>query len=210
MTGGSCGGFTVQKEQLILATSNGLYKSNASQDPGNGIIDANDQSQSAWELVEGTENRCFDGIGFMDVPIHHTVWPFNVADAGHFRAYDRSDINQLSGTGDIDGTFADIGTFEPESLNAHSCECTFKTLYPITYFWSDGARRFFVINRTSASAPGTQLAVLPFDVEEWNIHQFSPLANATLEQFRAVNWIRNIGATGLVIAGTKRGVVGLE
>lgn len=199
------------KEQLILATSNGLYQSNADQNPGDGIIDATNQLNANWEVIDGTDEMAFDGIGFMDVPIAYTVWPISVADSSHhFKTFDRSDIDQLSGTGNADGTAAEIGIFEPESFNADSCNCAFNTLYPITYFWSDGGRRFFLINRTTASAPGSQIAVLPFNVDDWNIHKFTPLANATLEQFRSINWIRSIGATGLIIAGTNRGVVALE
>lgn len=200
-----------QKEQLILATSDGLFTSNANQNPGNGIIDATNQTDANWELIEGTDSVCFDHIGFIDVPVQHTVWPSNVADSrAAAKTFDRSDINQLSGTGNLDGTIAEIGTFEPEFFNADSDNRAFETLYPITYFWSDGGRRFFLINRTTAAAPGSQIAVLPFEVEDWNVRQFLPLFNPALERYRSINWIRNFGATGLIIAGTNQGVVGLE
>jgi hypothetical protein len=202
---------TPTKEQLILATSDGLFQSNADQNPGNGIIDATSQSDANWELINGTDGTAFNGIGFMDVPTAYTVWPISIADSNHhFRTFDRSNINQLSGTGNADGTQAEIGTLEPEFFNANSSNCAFNTLYPITYFWSDGGRRFFLINRTTSGAPGAQIAVLPFNVDESNIQQMTPLANAAFQQFRSANWIRSIGATGLIIAGTNQGVVGLE
>lgn len=205
-----------QKEQLILATSTGLYQSNANQNPGDGIIDATNQTEAAWELIPGTENICFDGIGFIDAPIEHTVWPISVADACQCRkkTFDRSDIDQLSGTGNLRGTIAEIGEFEPPFFNAQpSCNrnCKkFETLYPITYFWSDGGRRFFIINRTTSGSSRTQLAVMPFEVQEWNVYQFEALFNTSLQQFRAINWVRNMGASGLVMAGTNKGVIGLE
>lgn len=200
-----------QKEQLILATSTGLYKSNADQTAAaRGIIEATDQALALWELVDGTANTLFNGIGFIDTPISDTIWPISVADAFNHKTFDRSDINQLSGSGNDTGTAAEIGTFEPEFFNALSANKKFNTLYPITYFWSDGGRRFFIINRTTSGAQSTQLAVMPFGVNEWSVQQFEPLFNPTLRQFRGINWVRDIGATGLVIAGTNRGVVGLE
>ncbi len=198
------------KEQLILATSNGLFKSNANQNPGNGIIDATNQTEALWELIDGTAGIAFDGIGTIDVPIEHTVWPFSIADARNFKTFDRSKIHQESGTGNIDGTQAEIGTYEPLDFNACSCFKKFKTLSPITYFWTDGERRFFIINRTMNGSLGTQIAVSPFDVTNWNVQQFEPLYNPFLQQFKQINFVRNIGATGLVVAGTNRGLIGLE
>lgn len=199
-----------EKEQLVLATSNGLYTSNARQNGRNGIIDATNQTQARWERVDQTEGVSFDGIGFVDTPIKHTVWPLSIANMCSCNTFDRSNLDQLSGTGNMDGSMSEIGEFEPFSFNACSCIDNFNTLYPITYFWSDGGRRFFVINRTTQCSCGTQLAVLPFEVTKWNIQQFSPLFNAILGQQKQINWVRNIGATGLVLAGTNRGVVGLE
>ncbi len=152
-----------------------------------------------------------NGVGGMDAPIRHTTWPFSVQDKNGFSTFDRGAIHQFSGIGDSGGTSIQYATFfDPNPFNANSTAAAFKTLDPIIYFFSDGGRRFFVYNRTTDPADQTKLGVLPFDVSDWNITQQTVLTDPTLTNERRFYWVRLIGPTGILLAGTENGVVGLQ
>ena len=204
-------------EQLILATSNGLYKSNAVQAQAQkGIANANNQTDSAWKLIANSQNTLFVGIGGIETPVRHTVWPFSMQDVDRFKTFDRSSIHQISGSEDPtlinQATRADqplIGTFNPLQFNAQNGE-NFATLDPITYFWSDGGRRFFIFNRIIDPTTQNRLGVIPFDVDTFNIAGPTILTHPILQKIQRFYWVQAIGTSGLVLAGTQKGVVGLE
>ncbi len=55
-----------------------------------------------------------------------------------------------------------------------------------------------------------KIGVLPFDISIWNIAQLDVLNNPTLNTISRFYWIKQIGATGILMAGTGNGVTGLE
>jgi hypothetical protein len=204
------------KEQLILATNQGLFRSNASQAGSASVATATTQAAANWELIvknslNTTAKTMFNGIGGMDTPVRQTTWPFSVQDQSGFNTFDRGSIHQYSGLGDSAGTDTDFATFfDPEQFNANSSLSAFKTLDPINYFFSDGGRRFFIFNRTFDPADQSKLAVIPYDVADWNITTPDILNDPTVANVRRFYWVRSIGPTGIVLAGTNKGVVGLQ
>ena len=104
-------------------------------------------------------------------------------------------------------------TFEPSFFNAIKRTHAFELIDPITYFWSDGARRFFIINRQQDPATRNRLMSFPFNTLEWRVCApgqqillFDPYVVATKRFF----WVKQIGVTGILMAGTNDGVIALE
>jgi hypothetical protein len=203
---------TGSTEQLVLSTTRGLYQSTKS----GGVQAAANQTDASWQLVNNSGNNFYLGIGGMNtsIPIAppSTVWPFNLQDPLGFKTFNRGSIYQLNG-GDT-SPFAFVPPFF-NSINSGSTGSKFATLDPITYFWSDGGRRFFIINPTQQGCitpTNSTLLVLPYDTTDWDVSQpdqdiaLDPILN-TIESY---NWVQDIGATGIIMAGTNQGVVGLE
>jgi hypothetical protein len=194
-------------EQLILATNQGLFHSTATQPTG--IAGATDQTTAAWTVYPGTASTTFWGIAGMNTPIRNTVWPFSAQDEDNIGSFDRGSIYQLSSTS-TDGTTPLFGGFTPANFNAESSSPSFQTLYPINAFWSDGGRRFFVANRTID--PGTQnkLSVVPFDVAAWDYVSQVILNDPTTAVPEHFYWVEQIGATGFLLAGGGKGLIGIQ
>ncbi len=195
-----------EKEQLILATNQGLYKSNANQSNANqGIADADDQTEASWEIISTTTNTMYTGISGIETPIRHTTWPLSVQDQG-CRSFDASSVDQLNSNGDDDT--GEVG-FAPLFFNADVHTPAFNKLEPITYFFSDGGRRFFIVNPTELSSSQTKLSVIPFDTQTWNLSSPQILKYPSLRSIERFFWVQTIGMSGLVLAGTNSGVIGL-
>ena len=196
------------KEQLILATNQGVFKSDANQNPGNGIIDATNQTDANWQQIANTTT--FLGVAGVDTPVRHTVWPFSVRDERGFATFSRGSIHQLSGTGNDGGTAANISsTFLPDPFNASDTTKHFSTLEPIIYFWSDGGRRLFIVKPPNDPSTENKLSSLPFNVIEWNIGANTILTHPALQTVERFFWIKQIGVTGFLLAGMEKGVAGL-
>ncbi len=194
-------------EQIVLATNNGLFTSTK---PG-GVQTAVSDADAQWVLKTGT-NFYYNGIAKIDnasIPISSpsTVWPFYIADANNKRLFDRSSWQQLNGTHDA-GPF----NFVPPFFNSiETNNPVFKTLPLISYFWSDGARRIGIVaNVASSCAPG-QLMCLPFDTLEWDLDnpEETILYDSVLNKGVGFYWVKQIGVTGLLMAGTDKGIVAL-
>lgn len=204
------------KEQLVLATNQGLFHSNASQAGSASVATVTTQAGANWSLVEAsaaktTAKTAFFGIAGADTPVRNTTWPFSIQDESGFLTFDRGSIHQFSGNGNTGGATAAFNSFFiPEQFNTNSTSILFKTLFPIIFFFSDGGRRFFIYNRRSDPADVVKIGVLPFDISEWNIAQLDVLNNPTLNAINRFYWLKQIGATGIVMAGTGDGVIGLE
>lgn len=204
------------KEQLILATNQGLFRSAASQAGSASVATVTTQAAADWQLVEAsatqtTRTTAFFGIAGADTPVRQTTWPFSIQDESGFMTFNRGSIHQFSGNGNTGGTAALFNSFFiPVQFNAHTISPLFNTLFPIIYFFSDGGRRFFIFNRTSDPADVVRIGVLPFDIADWNIVQPDILTNPTLAVIPRFYWVKQIGATGIVMAGKGDGVIGLE
>lgn len=115
----------------------------------------------------------------------------------------------------------------PEIVN-NPCS-DLKLFEKINYFWSDGGRRFFIITPTNSKlscipccgkkvcncCPQQNLRYLevtPFNTCAWNICDpiQTVLRDCVLRTQSAFYWVRPIGMTGVILAGTQTGVVALE
>jgi hypothetical protein len=198
------------KEQLILATNQGLFYSDADQSAGTGIIQATDQTDADWQVINGTNKTVYYTLSGMDVPIRNTVWPSTIEDQFLAKTFERSAILQLSGNGNATGNAFVAPTFDPEFFNANQSIPAFKTIDPITYFWSDGARRYFILKLVSDPVNKNQIAVIPFDPINWTLPKPTVLTMPIVDTTNRFYFIKMIGATGILVAGTDRGIIGLQ
>lgn len=202
------------KEQLVIATSQGVFISDADQTANNGIIDATNQTGANWQLV-ADESTIFTDIAALDPQDDSppsTVWPISVQnDVRCKKTLCRSSVHQLSEEGT--GTSFLINGFNPSNFNsADTYNPAFLTINPITYFWSDGARRFFVVQRTQDNNSSSNIMVLPFNTTEWQVKnpQTQILGDPAILSTQNIYWIKEIGATGIIMAGANNGVIALE
>lgn len=193
--------------RLLLATNNGLFVSVDGAD----INDATNQAQAGWTHVPQFNRTMFEGIAAPDSAHPSTTWPISVEDQCGWQTYERSSIYQMSVAPSTPPVPAP--TFIPNPFNSNSQLPQFQTLDPITYFWSDGARRFFIINRAQDPQTVNKLMTFPYNTAEWNVCGpegqvliFDPYVAATNRFF----WVKQIGYTGILMAGTDTGVIALE
>jgi hypothetical protein len=227
-------------EQLALTTNNGLFQTNTLT----GSQNATTQTNAVWSLVG--QEQLYYGIGYVDnAAARSTVWPFSADDGCGCNTFEKSSIHQLNGNlVDVTPTFTFIPDFFNYLITACGCcnpaDCVHcptdccgpnpipENLYEkIVYFWSDGARRFFILspvnahlapfccNNTAGCCPRSQLRYLqvtPFNSCVWNNN--APcnwvLKDCILQQQSLYYWVRPIGMTGIILAGTGNGVVALE
>lgn len=215
------------QEQLVLATNNGIFQSKATT----GVQSVTTAAAAQWTSLGN--DALFYGIGSVDnAPIKTTDWPFNAQDACGYGSFERSSIYQLNGNDNVN-TFQFVPSFFNYYINScntnNSC-CPNALFQKIAYFWSDGGRRFFIIAPTNAHIAGIpccgkkscccsaaikqlrQLEVTPFNLCEWNICDPAQtvLQDCVLRNTPLFYWVRPIGMTGLLLAGTSYGVVALE
>jgi hypothetical protein len=204
----------IKAEQLLLGTNAGLFGSYATVSGATrGVADATDQDSAAWALVPSRNTLWVEGIAGIDTPIPSTVWPISVEDICGARAYEHSWIYQISSiTQNIPSTEF-FKSFSPSFFNSIVRNSAFEWIDPITYFWSDGARRFFIINRATCQTSNNALMSFPFNTPEWRVCApgqqilvFDPYVVATKRFF----WVKQIGITGILMAGTQDGVIALE
>ncbi len=198
-------------EQLILTTNAGLFGSAA---PG-GLQGVTTQAGAIWAKVVSTDTTMYSNMSGMDPALvsvttpavyttgtPSTVWPISVQDATDRKTFDRSSISQVSGTTNT-GTFS----FDPSDFNGNGENPALTTLPPTTQFFTDGARRFFVINKAI-----NRLMLAPYNDVVWAVTNPAQniLSNPTLNAIRSIFWVKTIGASGITMAGTNNGVVALE
>ncbi len=196
-------------EQLLLTTNNGIFKSNADQSSGGGIALATNQTEADWQVIDTTQTDYFSGINGIDTSIRHTTFPIRFDTVG-CRSGEYASVLQLSGSGT--GTLGDTGqaAFAPLFFNAKVPCKPFENLNPITSFFSDGTRRFFIMNNAQDAFRRTTLSVIPFDTMLWSLSAPTTLAQPVLQTVERFFWVLPIGVTGLVLAGTEFGVIGLD
>lgn len=220
-------------EQVVLATNNGLYRTNCFT--GLGACNANNQTDAAWQPIDSQDTSVYTDIFSVDntnynylstfsCNAYQTVWPLQVADKGNCLIFGNNNIRQLN------GSYSSImPTFDPENFNAQSFDCSecsnknfnctdlsiennFNPLYPTSYFWSDGARRFFIMKKSLYQSSTNKLYVFPYDIQEWMVTdpKTQVLTDRNLMATKYFYWLGPIGASGIVLAGTDSGVVALE
>lgn len=201
-------------EQLVISTNNGLYQSSAA----GGVQNATNPTAANWQLISSSGTQLFNGSDYIDnatipaVP-PSTIWPFNLTDPSGFQIYDGGAINQVAGSSSNANPFALV----PASfMNASNSSAFSSTNGPIIYFWSDGARRFFITQNTAnfnkRVTAQNNLVVLPFDAHAWGAPSVDDqvVDNDTINSARSMYWIRTIGASGIILMGINSGVMALE
>jgi hypothetical protein len=198
-------------EQIILASNRGLFGSNANQTGTNlGIISAANQQEAQWQLLGGSGNTVYTGIFGPNVPAASTTWPIALADGNHKGTFENSIVQQVSALPSND-TILSYG-FDPVNFDTNITTGAFSSINHISGFWSDGLRRLFIIKRTEDRDGSLKLFSIPFNNIEWNlsIPKAYVLVEEALQGIHAFYWMQQIGATGILLAGTNTGVVALE
>ena len=196
-------------EQIILGTNQGLYRTST---PG-GANNATNQTNAAWVSINTSDTNQYYTIADIDnASIAFTqpsmVWPLSIQDQSKLLTFERNSISQLAGTADA-GPFNYVPSFFNSVVGSHSA---FATLDRSVYFWSDGTRRFFIAANPNNAPLVRQLLCLPYNTPEWNIvdPDTQIIYDSVLSSIPNFYWIKQIGATGILMAGTPNGVVALE
>ncbi|RTL07072.1 hypothetical protein EKK58_02745 [Candidatus Dependentiae bacterium] len=194
-------------EQIILATSQGMWITNASTSATNkGSADAQNEEDANWQPFNELTNQFFNGIGTIDTPIQHTIWPFYVSSSS-------SCSNSLNSI--LTQTSQSIKTtppppFDPINFNPNISPFSLNTLDPIVYFWTDGARRFFIFTISSFQTNLSRIAVIPFSTPQQTINQPYFINDPAINSDGKFYWVRAIGDLGIILAGTDSGVTALQ
>jgi len=202
------------KEQLVISTNTGVFKSNADQTSSLiGLPDAANQTAAAWTPVDIADTTMYSAISGIDTPIRRTTWPVSILDESGQKTFARGGIRQLNGVGNTAGTAAQIGTFVPRDFHSSdSTNTNFKTFDAITNFWSDGTRRFFTLFHQQDGSAVRRLLVSPYNILEWGLKDWC--GNLIIDPNIALHsrffWVKQIGATGILMTGTEDGIVALE
>jgi hypothetical protein len=195
-------------EQLIIATNNGLYMSFLT----GGVQNALNQIQADWRLIDNSQNIFWRGIAGVDTPLPSTVWPFSLTDPTGRKIYNQSNITQLTGGNTVgnDGVTPILSQFNPENFNSNGSLPGFNSFNPITYFSTDGLRRYLITQPLNVPGQNSSLVVSPFDVAASRLASPTTLANLALNSVSTLNWAKQIGATGSFMVGTNSGVVAFD
>lgn len=193
-------------EQIVLATNQGMWISNALTSGSNkGTATAEDETDANWETFNELTNQFFNGIGTIDTPVQHTVWPFYITNSSTCNPNLASSLTQTSQS----NKSTPPPPFDPQNFNIN--DSSFNSLLdPIIYFWSDGARRFFIFNISSFPNNTSKIAVIPFNTNELTLNQPYFINNPVTKQDPQFYWIRAIGDLGIILAGTNNGVISLQ
>lgn len=213
-----------RREQLVLATNAGVFTSHANEiAPNLGIIDATDQASAQWQKKSTNTQSFCPGVFGPKSPGKTTTWPI-------FRSVDecsilnRSTLHQLSGVA-VDRENPSFA-FNPVPFTSDT-PAKFGSLPTTTHMWSDGARRIFAVKGPDKTGKD-QLLIFPYNLLEWGIMgpdaflAANPLLSfpTTSDAFRvhdpafnvinSIYWLQHIGTTGILMAGTDRGIIALE
>lgn len=204
-------GSPATKEQLVLATNQGLYYSNADQTgANNGIINATDQTTAAWTVDATTATTMFHKIQIPNTPIQNTVWPLSMQDASGVQTFDNGSINQFSGSGNTGGTATAFNNgFIPTNFN-YNGQANFSFFDLLEGFWTDGARRIVTTKSSNNPSNVNRLSSSPLNLSLSELSKPLLLNNAIIDGVNHFYWLAQIGATGQLVAGTDKGVIALS
>lgn len=207
---GSSGSPTT-KEQLILATNQGLYYSNADQASNNGIIDATSQTAATWTLVTSTEKTMFNKVQTPNTPIQNTVWPLSIQDGSGINIFDNSSLHQFSGSGNSAGTAILFNNnFIPTNFNTQNGQGNVQFFDLVETLWTDGARRIIITKNGNTPSNVTLISSSPLNLAASELAAPLILNHALINGIKHFYWLAQIGATGQLIAGSDRGVIALS
>ena len=190
-------------EQIALATNNGLYVSQA----GTGVQAITTQTGATWaKLNPNAQSNLFTGIAGIDTQIPTTVWPISTQDPTGQGIYNRSSLNQLSGSA------TSLFSYAPTPFDPNSNNPAFATLPLTRYFFSDGAVNLAITNNplSTPQGPANAITAIPNNLSAWNLPTGALLTARTLPHNTQFYWLKRIGVTGLLMAGTNTGALALE
>lgn len=188
-------------EQLALATNNGLFVSTS----GAGVQAATTQSDAQWTQQNPASNATlFSSIAGIDTQLPTTVWPLSIQDPTRKGIYNRSSVWQLSAGDDTDFGYSPT-PFEPNSNNPTQATFPF-----ISYFWSDGGQSMMIANSQPLQQSPQSLLAVPHSLTPWNISSGVLITAPVVVNTPNFYWLKRIGVTGLLLAGTNQGVIALE
>ncbi|BDC34672.1 hypothetical protein Noda2021_06300 [Candidatus Dependentiae bacterium Noda2021] len=195
------------EDQIVLATNKGLYRTTTV----GGAQLATDQVTAAWASV-GTQQSYYNALAALDsaVPLtsNTTIWALSLQSDSLLNTFENGTIEQLNGT----ISTADYAFVPPYFISTQQLtDPLFAVLPPLTYFWTDGNRRLLV-GANGYCKTGNSLFSLPFNTLEWRVPapDQTIITNAIVTPNRTINWIKQIGVTGLLLMGTNKGILSLE
>lgn len=195
------------ENQIVLATNKGLYRTTTV----GGATLATNQATAAWVSI-GTQQSYYNALTSVDsaVPLtqNTTIWALSLQSATLLNTFENGNIEQLNGT----ISTADYAFIPPYFISSEQLtNPLYAVLPPLTYFWTDGNRRLFVSANGYCTA-GNSLFSLPFNTLDWRVPapDQTIITNAIVTPNQTINWIKQIGATGLLLMGTNKGILSLE
>lgn len=183
---------------LFLATSNGLYKSHPE------IDDKDNQAEAGWSNMN-TEGVPCDNIftpAFTQYP--RTFFATHWSDTLGKKTYSDATLFQY--------TYNNPSEVIPSSYitNATTKMPIFRS---ISAMMNDGTRRFMVMQPAEGDGTYNKLYMLPYVCDSLNWNYSAGLRgledNVVLKNVSIIYWIQLIGATGIIYAGTDKGVIAL-
>ena len=188
-------------EQIILSTNNGLFRS-VSFATG-GTLGALSQAGARWFAIPEAEKVFYSKLLTEKAPGQSTFWSIKINNA----LSNKTKQEKFAGSTTFPTFFPNLTTF----LNN---ETFFPSLEYTTNFWTDEGRRFFLIRETNDNNETNQICLIPFNSTIWNVNSEDPpiIRNPVIHSngTKFFNWIKEIGSSGIIMAGTNNGVVALE
>jgi len=200
------------REQLILATNNGLFHSTATQTAAAlGSIAVANRAAMGWTAFLGSPGIMFNSLHAPQSRLRHTVNAVGVADDGT-GFYERSRIYQVtcSGNATNGNTVAFSAGFLPADFNALPSGTT-ATFPQANRFFSDGGVRFLTIRGDSDPSSIMSINQSPFNTTRWcGTDPESKDVGGALTDTDRISWVCRTGDNGAFMVGTNNGVRALQ
>lgn len=198
---------SLMPEQIVLATNQGMWITNASTEGiDKGTASSQNETDANWQSFNELTSQFFNGIGTIDTPIQHTVWPFYLTNLSACANSLNSILTQTSQSFKT----TPPPPFDPINFNTNTLFSSLNTFDPIVYFWTDGARRFFIFTTSSFPSSTSKIAVIPFSTTKQTLNQPYFINTPAINSDTQFYWIRSIGDLGIILAGTDSGVTALQ
>ena len=189
------------QEQLMLATSNGIFYTGTA----GGVQAQNALAGAGWQAaIAGITNKPFYYLTTSGQKFPNVVWALSL-EQDEKEIFNKSSLFQIC----CDQAQNINPTLLPTKFNSKH-NTNFEKLNRTSYFWSDGGRRFFAMQPTATGSTQERntFKMIPFDTSKWGIPE--NLNHLGFDDADQIFWAQPIGATGMVLAGTNRGVSSLE
>ena len=184
-------------EELLLGTNQGLYISTS----GN-MVAVNDQTAAGWTFIGNLSKSIVSKIFGVEGTTRSVIWPLSIPsifDSSTFLSQITANLTTLLTT--------------PNQFNYLNSEKDFPSIEFSNHFWTDGGRRFLLTQEKNSNGINNILPI-PFNSTSWNITKEEPpiLNNETLSnnKINFYHWIKQIGASGVLMAGTDKGIVAFK